>query len=78
MEHYYNLKNQPNTNPTPTLSIPPTDNDSVLSEFDRHRLTLLLGQEGEGWQAELRWYLKDMPADVTKDTDIVKWWQVST
>ena len=78
MERYYNLKNQPNTNPTPTPSIPLTDNDSVLSEFDRHHLTLLLGQEGEGWQAELRRYLKDMPADVTKDTDIVKWWQVST
>jgi hypothetical protein len=32
--------------------------------------------EDEGWQAELRRYLKDLPADVTKDTDIVKWWQV--
>lgn len=33
--------------------------------------------DDEGWQAELRRYLKDMPADVTKDTDIIKWWQVS-
>jgi hypothetical protein len=54
MERYYNLKNQLNMNPTPTLRIPPTNNDSVLSEFDHYHLTLLLGQEGEGWQAELR------------------------
>ena len=65
-------------NPMLTLSILPTDNDSVLSEFDHHHHTLLLGQEGEGWQAELRQYLKDMPTDVTKDTDIMKWWQVSS
>jgi hypothetical protein len=55
----------------------PTTDDSILSEFDRHRLMLLSSQvEGEGWRAELRSYLKDMPADVTKDTDIVEWWQV--
>ena len=46
-----------------------------MSEFDRHRLSLLAGDE-EGWGAELRSYLKDMPADVTKDIDIVNWWQV--
>ena len=57
--------------PTPTHS--PTKADSLLSEFDCHRLMLLSGQEGEGWQAE---YLDDMPANVTKDTNIVKWWQV--
>jgi len=61
---------------TPMLTHPPTKTDSLLSEFDRHRLTLLSGQEGEGWQAELHRYLDDMPANVTKDTDIVKWWQV--
>jgi hypothetical protein len=73
MERYY--QSQQNTNPTPTQA-PPPNNDSILSEYDRHRLTLLSGQEGEGWQAELRQYLKDMPANVTKDTDIVEWWQV--
>ena len=73
MERYY--QSQQNTNPTPTQA-PPPNNDSILSEYDRHHLTLLSGQEGEGWQAELRRYLKDMPANVTKDTDIVEWWQV--
>lgn len=74
MERYF--KSQPNTSPTPT-QLALADEDSILSQFDRHRLTLLSSQdEGEGWQAELRRYLKDMPTNVTKDTDIVEWWQV--
>jgi hypothetical protein len=73
VELYY--KRQPNTKPMPTQAAP-VDTNSILSEFDRHQLTLLLGEKGEGWQAELHRYLKDMPANVTKDTDIVKWWQV--
>ena len=32
--------------------------------------------EHEGWEAELRCYEKDMPADVSLDTDIIEWWQV--
>ncbi|KAN0111926.1 hypothetical protein V8E52_008016 [Russula decolorans] len=32
-------------------------------------------QDG-GWEAEIRRYLKDLPANVTKDTNIVEWWQV--
>ena len=61
-----------NPMPAPTLL---AKSDSILSDFDRHRLTLLLGQE-DGWQAELCRYLKEMPANVTKETDIVEWWQV--
>jgi len=72
MGRYY--KSQLNLKPMPTQA--PDNNNSVLSEFDCHRLTLLSGQAGEGWQAELHRYLKDMPANVTKDTDIVEWWQV--
>lgn len=53
------------------------NSDSILSDFDCHCLALLSSRgEDEGWQAELWQYLKDLPADVTKDTDIVKWWQV--
>ena len=29
-------------------------------------------KEGEGWQAELHQYLDTMPANVMKDTDIMK------
>lgn len=49
---------------------------SFLSEFDRHRLQLILQGNDEEWQSELRRYFDDVPADVTRDTDIVKWWQV--
>ena len=53
------------------------DETSILSDFDRHRLALLASRAyNEGWQTELRRYLKDVPSDVTKDTDIVEWWQV--
>jgi hypothetical protein len=63
-------------NPLPTQPAHMDDNVN-LSEFDHHRIMLLSGQEEEeGWQAELRRYLKDMPTDVMKDTDIVEWWQV--
>lgn len=66
----------PNKNPLPAQPAHMDDN-AILSEFDHHQLTLLSGQEEEeGWQAELRRYLKDLPTDVTKDTDIVEWWQV--
>jgi hypothetical protein len=53
-----------------------TGDESIASEFDRHCHTLVSEEQEEGWQAEIRWYLKDLPADVTKDTDIVAWWQV--
>jgi hypothetical protein len=52
------------------------NDDSIASEFDRHRLTLVSEEQEEGWQAEIRRYLKDLPANVTKDTNIVAWWQV--
>jgi hypothetical protein len=63
------------TTPTATPDSPSTTT-SFLSEFNRHRQNLLTQEEDEGWAAELRRYLKDVPADVTKETDIVEWWQV--
>jgi hypothetical protein len=51
-------------------------NVSILSEYDQYRQTLVATEDDKGWAAELRHYLKDMPADVTKDTDIIEWWQV--
>jgi hypothetical protein len=57
------------------------DGDSTIeSEYDRHRRMLVqqaIYEHNAGWAAELRRYLKDMPEDVTKDTDIVQWWSVS-
>jgi hypothetical protein len=54
----------------------PITGDSVLSDFDRFRLGRVTRDGEEGWQPELRRYLKELPADVSKDTDIVEWWQV--
>jgi hypothetical protein len=50
---------------------------ATLSEFDKHRETLLSEDTEEGWASELRRYLSTMQRDVTKQTDIVEWWQVS-
>ena len=50
---------------------------SILSHFDQYRQSLVESAVDEGWAVELQHYLKDMPADVSKDTDIVLWWQVS-
>ena len=64
--------------------LPPTplDRDGermtmLSSEYDRYRQSLLKTYEGEGWSLELKRYLNDRPPDVTKTTDIVRWWQVS-
>jgi hypothetical protein len=82
MEEYYRSRPraEPTTPPpTPTDSTtasPTTASASVMSEFDRFRLSRITEDSEEGWASELRRYLKEIPADVTKDTDIVAWWQV--
>ena len=76
MQHYWNIR--PNA-PTPKCDLPndKPDDESMASEYDRLRHSRLLSQGWEeGWEAELHKYLKDYPADVTKDTDLVQWWQV--
>lgn len=52
---------------------------ALSSEFDRYRQGLVDKDdlEDEGWASELRRYLANRPADVTKQTNIVTWWQVS-
>ncbi|RDB17317.1 hypothetical protein Hypma_001667 [Hypsizygus marmoreus] len=54
----------------PTISL---EQDKNISDFDRHHLKLLTQDDQEGWHSELRRYLKDVPADVTKETDIIEW-----
>lgn len=79
MERYWKDRQMAAT-PEPVLvphRLPEANSDSILSDFDCHCLVLLSSRgEDKGWQAELQRYLKDLPADVTKDTDIVQWWQV--
>src|SRR5882762_1239474 len=77
MEQYWNTRIKPTAPTNPTDDITDPEEDSILSEFDRHRLTLIANQtEDEGWQSEKARYLKDLPTNITKETDIVEWWQV--
>jgi hypothetical protein len=77
MEHYWNTRKQTTPPTNRTNDIIQHDENSILSDFDRHRLTLIANQtEGEGWQSEKARYLGDLPANVTKETDILEWWQV--
>jgi hypothetical protein len=79
MEIYY--KKRPRAEPAQP---PPTQIDAdrehvplkvLSSEYDCYRKSLLQMDDGEGWSSELRRYLNDRLGDVTRDTDIVKWWQ---
>lgn len=77
MRRYWAARPRAPVKPTPQIE--PASNNTTkgqMSDFDYHRKTLLQREDQEGYQAELRRYLNDIPADVTKDTDIVKYWQV--
>jgi hypothetical protein len=54
-----------------------TDPSITISEFDKHRESLLSNDVEEGWVSELRRYIETMQRDIKKDADIVEWWQVS-
>lgn len=57
--------------------IPQRDDETLESEYDRHRRTLIekAGHRATlGWAAELRRYFADLPENVTKSMDIVDWW----
>jgi hypothetical protein len=59
-----------------TLATPET----LGSEFDRHRCTLVekaAYEQHSGWVAELCQYLNDISDNVSKDSDIIQWWSVS-
>jgi len=68
--------NDLNGSPYPTGSLQ-EGSESLLSKYDQHCLMLNSEEVDKEWAAELRCYLKEVPADVTWETDIVKWWLVS-
>ena len=72
MAEYYN--NRPSVAPASVTSN--SEPSIALSEFDKHRESLLSNDIEEGWAAELRSYLKTIHLDMKKDSDIVEWWQV--
>jgi len=76
MAQYY--KNRPSAPDVNETENPPAFAEPrVLSEFDKLRETLLADDVEEGWASELRRYLNTMERGVTKETDLVEWWQVS-
>ncbi|KAG6905223.1 hypothetical protein DXG01_004110 [Tephrocybe rancida] len=73
LETYWAIRATPAT--TPTKAAPQsTTEDSFTSEYNKHCCTLLTQKGDNGWQVELRCYLKDVPEDVDSETDIVTWW----
>ena len=75
MEAYYQDRRQAQSPQATTTTL--DKSKALTSEFDRYRKVLMERDDGEGWASELRRYLKDRPVDVTRDTDIVEWWQVT-
>jgi hypothetical protein len=80
MDEYYRHRRNAELDVLPELSIIDTENPestSLISDYDYYRRRRIMqNSDDEGWASELRHYLKDIPANVTKDTDIIEWWQV--
>lgn len=51
--------------------------ESLLSKYDWHHQMLISEEVDEEWAAELQHYLKEVSTDITRETDIIKWWSVS-
>lgn len=77
MDTYYRQRPRAQAASTATQDPQVEGSKALSSEFDRYRQQLVDIDDDEGWASELRWYLKDRPADITKHTNIVTWWQVS-
>jgi hypothetical protein len=73
MAEYYKTRPSVASTGTPTIA---SDSSITISEFDKHRETLLSNDAEEGWASELRRYLGTMQRDIKKDSDILEWWQV--
>ena len=52
--------------------------DSLMSEYERHRQKLLKQGRGdeEGWGPELRQYLGIVERDAKRGMNVIEWWQV--
>ena len=72
-QYYATRPSRPQQAPT---AVDTNSDGHALSEFNKLRATLLTDDAEEGWMSELRRYLGTMQRDVTKDTDLVIWWQV--
>jgi hypothetical protein len=76
MEEYYQRRPGHLPVSSSTANSDSEDPETILSEYDQYRQSLVEKDDDEGWASELWRYTKDRPANVTKDTDIIQWWQV--
>ena len=80
MEEYWDT--QPMNETCTSDQLPDQDSSQCVleSEYDHHRrklaVEMAMSADNSGWKAELRYYLNDIPLDVSKDMDIVVWWAV--
>ncbi|KIL55752.1 hypothetical protein M378DRAFT_90389 [Amanita muscaria Koide BX008] len=68
----------PATSSCTSEAVPPQGSTSILSDFDRYREARLQEvdeEDEEGWEAEMRRYLKVVARNIMKESDIVEWWQ---
>lgn len=71
-----NLDDEPMDVDDDAHSALPHDPSIFISDFDRYRQTLVSRDDDEGWESELRRYLKSIPAEMKKDIDLVRLWSV--
>ena len=79
MEQYWKIRSHTPTHEPSAVQNPQGSSgvsNTVLSDFDHYNQSLVTKNDNEGWASEKCHYLKEMPADVTKDTDVIEWWQV--
>ena len=76
-EEYWKRRPQQTVARAPSRSSSVRKDGAIMSDFDCHHQSLLKkGTGAETCGVEVRRYLKDVEEDVTKDSNIIKWWQV--
>lgn len=60
----------------PAPDAEPVDAGDGQDDYDRARAERLRAAATKGWKVELDQYLADPSANVTKESDTVKWWAV--
>ena len=75
MAQYYGQ--HPPATPQQANPAGPTAEGHILSEYNKLRESLLTDDAVEGWALELCRYLCSMQMEVTKETYLIKWWQVT-
>ena len=85
MQEYWDDKPTPQANMLQTATAVADEGNhatTLASEYDHHHRALIektatTHADCGGWKHELRSYFSSIPADVSKDTDIIEWWSVS-